>query len=163
MRWNWFILYHWGGYMRLGSLKFFGLFTLGLVGQARIASLGKGTKTSSFPASLILSIFACWFVAQARAVDINGTITEAQSEAVQITTTRAGPEDATRTKAAAEDLETCRQAAEKGDAAAQVTLGKLYESGQGVTKDLREAVKWYREAAENGMPRGSSSLVGVIS
>ena len=77
--------------------------------------------------------------------------------------TEASPEDATRTKAAAEDLETedletCRQAAEKGDAAAQVTLGKLYESSQGVAKDLREAVKWYRKAAEKGNAEGQFKL-----
>jgi hypothetical protein len=36
--------------------------------------------------SLLLWIVACWFVAQARAVDINGTVTGAQGDTVQITT-----------------------------------------------------------------------------
>src|ERR1700686_4259599 len=66
----------------------------------------------------------------------------------------ANPEDAARTKAAAQDVQSCRQAAEKGDATAQVTLGKLNATGQGVPKDLGEAVKWYRKAAEQGNADG---------
>ena len=38
--------------------------------------------------------------------------------------------------------------AEKGDASAQDALGYCYENGLGVTKDLAEAVKWFRKAAE---------------
>ena len=33
-------------------------------------------------------------------------------------------------------------AAEQGDAAAQYNLGLCYEGGEGVTRDLCEAVKW---------------------
>jgi len=36
----------------------------------------------------------------------------------------------------------------KGDAKAQYTLGFFYDNGTGVEKDEKEAVKWYRKAAE---------------
>ncbi|WP_051303065.1 tetratricopeptide repeat protein [Psychromonas aquimarina] len=40
--------------------------------------------------------------------------------------------------------------AEKGDAAAQYTLGWMYESGKGVPKNAQQAVYWYTKAAEQG-------------
>ncbi len=44
--------------------------------------------------------------------------------------------------------------AEQGDASAQFSLGEMYEIGsdffEGVPQDYKEAVKWYREAAEQG-------------
>ena len=43
-----------------------------------------------------------------------------------------------------------RQAAERGDAAAQFDLGRSYELGTGVPKDLEQAAQWYRKAAEQG-------------
>ena len=44
----------------------------------------------------------------------------------------------------------CRHAAEHGYARAQFNLGVRYENGLGVSKDMGEAVKWYRKAAEQG-------------
>ena len=38
--------------------------------------------------------------------------------------------------------------AEQGDAEAQFNLGFCYDDGRGVTKNTKEAVKWYRKAAE---------------
>ena len=43
-----------------------------------------------------------------------------------------------------------RLAAEKGDAEAQFALGRGYELGSGVPKDLEQAAQWYRKAAEQG-------------
>jgi TPR repeat protein len=40
--------------------------------------------------------------------------------------------------------------ADQGNASAQINLGLLHESGQGVTKDLDEAVKLYQKAADQG-------------
>ncbi len=40
--------------------------------------------------------------------------------------------------------------AEQGNAAAQVSLGALYYSGQGVAPDQRQAANWYRKAAAQG-------------
>ena len=41
-----------------------------------------------------------------------------------------------------------RQAAGKGDGVAQSNLGRLYAEGMGVAKDEKEAVKWFKKAAE---------------
>jgi TPR repeat protein len=43
-----------------------------------------------------------------------------------------------------------RKAAEQGIADAQVNLGNMYASGQGVPQDYAAAVSWYRKAAEQG-------------
>lgn len=40
--------------------------------------------------------------------------------------------------------------AEKGDAAAQYTLGWMYESGQGIEKDDKKAALWYTKSAQQG-------------
>jgi len=42
--------------------------------------------------------------------------------------------------------------AEKGDADAQNDIGHSYWSGNGATKDIREAIKWFTKAAEQGHP-----------
>ena len=41
-------------------------------------------------------------------------------------------------------------AAEQGDSDAQSILGIMYDDGQGVVQDYKEAAKWYRLAAEQG-------------
>jgi TPR repeat protein len=43
-----------------------------------------------------------------------------------------------------------RQAAERGDAVAQLWLGRMFYLGLEVAKDYPEAVKWYRKAADQG-------------
>ena len=43
-----------------------------------------------------------------------------------------------------------RISADQGDALAQVSLGVMYDNGQGVTKDYKKAVKWYRLSADQG-------------
>ena len=42
-------------------------------------------------------------------------------------------------------------AAEQGDAYAQFNLALMYDNGQGVPQDDKEAAKWYRLAAEQGL------------
>jgi len=44
----------------------------------------------------------------------------------------------------------CRASAEQGLAEAQLQLGDLYRSGQGVEEDLDVATAWYRKAAQQG-------------
>ncbi len=44
----------------------------------------------------------------------------------------------------------CKRAAERGNAAAQNDLGNKYYNGEGVERDYKEAVKWYRRSAEQG-------------
>lgn len=48
-------------------------------------------------------------------------------------------------------VELYKQAAEGGYALAQYRLGVLYQIGQGVDKDLREARKWFAAAADAGL------------
>jgi hypothetical protein len=45
-------------------------------------------------------------------------------------------------------------AAYEGDTTAQVSLGRCYERGQGVTADLKKARYWYQAAAAQGNPLG---------
>jgi TPR repeat protein len=47
-------------------------------------------------------------------------------------------------------VQTTTRAARKGDAAAQLRLGEMYDLGDGVPQDYTEAVKWYRLSAEQG-------------
>lgn len=49
-------------------------------------------------------------------------------------------------------LEILLPLAEQGNSQAQVTLGIMYDYGQGVDKDPVEAMKWYVKAAEQGIP-----------
>jgi TPR repeat protein len=46
----------------------------------------------------------------------------------------------------------------RGDAAAQLKVGDMYASGDGVPHDYGEAVKWYRLAADQGYAGAQSAL-----
>ena len=48
--------------------------------------------------------------------------------------------------------------AEQGDSEAQYKLGYLYDFGEGVLKDDKEAVKWYTKAAEQGLSKSQYNL-----
>ena len=52
-------------------------------------------------------------------------------------------------------LETLQKKAEAGDASAQFNLGLRYAQGRGVPYDEKEALKWYRKAAEQGHRRSA--------
>ena len=43
-----------------------------------------------------------------------------------------------------------QRAAEQGQKDAQFYLGKMYESGEGLSQDFDQAKKWYQKAADNG-------------
>jgi len=49
-------------------------------------------------------------------------------------------------------LEILKPLAENGDSQAQVTLGIMYDFGNGVAKDPAKAIEWYIKAAEQGIP-----------
>jgi hypothetical protein len=55
-----------------------------------------------------------------------------------------------------------KKAAEKGFANAQYRLGSMYENGQGVPQDYKEAGKWYRLAAEQGNEAAQYNLERMI-
>ncbi len=51
-----------------------------------------------------------------------------------------------------------RASAERGDVFMQWTLGRMYNSGVGVSANAAEAVRWFRAAAERGNEEGQASL-----
>lgn len=51
--------------------------------------------------------------------------------------------------------------AENGDVAAMRNIGHLYRWGQGVEKDVRQAMQWYRKAAEKGFSRAQANLASI--
>jgi hypothetical protein len=57
-------------------------------------------------------------------------------------------------------LDEIRAKAAVGNAAAQVRLADAYDVGAGVKRELAEAIKWYRKAAEQGDAEGEYSLGG---
>jgi len=65
----------------------------------------------------------------------------------------------------AESLDDIRRKAEAGDVRAQLILGYLYDSGEGVPRKHREAVKWWHKAAEQGVASAQKrdSLAKVMS
>ena len=50
----------------------------------------------------------------------------------------------------ADKFEDTLSRAEAGDALAQLILGAMYDEGEGVLEDYKEAAKWTRAAAEQG-------------
>lgn len=58
----------------------------------------------------------------------------------------------------AQDIETMRQSAEKGDLEAQNNLGYSYQKGEGVERDMTQAIFWYKKAAEGGYAKSQSNM-----
>ena len=52
-------------------------------------------------------------------------------------------------------------AAEKGGSDAQYNLGLMYDLGQGTPQNDKEALKWYRKAAEQGYAKAQNNLQGM--
>jgi TPR repeat protein len=65
--------------------------------------------------------------------------------------------------AASPDLNSLRSQAELGDAQAQLALGTAYEQGQGVTRDLEQALRWYQRAAEQGLAEAQYQLAYLLA
>jgi len=59
-----------------------------------------------------------------------------------------------------EQAATTREQAEKGNPLAQLRLAQRLRTGNGLPKNLTQAIKWYRKAAEQGMP-GAQYNLGV--
>ncbi|KAG0245069.1 hypothetical protein BGW41_004326 [Actinomortierella wolfii] len=55
-----------------------------------------------------------------------------------------------------------RKAAENGSAVGQYHLGWMYEHGRGVSKDLEQAIQWYRRAAALGHITAKDRLANLI-
>ena len=55
-------------------------------------------------------------------------------------------------------FESTKANAVRGDASAQFKLGVMYTKGRGVLEDDKEAVKWFRKAAEQGLANAQFNL-----
>jgi TPR repeat protein len=58
----------------------------------------------------------------------------------------------------AQDFQKQKALAEQGNATAQYNLGVMYDKGQGVVQDYKEAGKWYLKAAEQGLAEAQFNL-----
>lgn len=56
------------------------------------------------------------------------------------------------------DLTPLRVQAEAGDPIAMFNLGVHYDAGKGVSRDLKEAAKWYLKSAEAGFAHAQNSI-----
>jgi TPR repeat protein len=65
--------------------------------------------------------------------------------------TASGAEPSATPDSSRQRIEEFRVMAERGDAAAQYNLGVCYHNGDGVEEDAKEAVKWFRKAAAQGL------------
>jgi TPR repeat protein len=56
-----------------------------------------------------------------------------------------------------------RLAAEQGQPSAQAVLGELYETGEGVAKDLEQAGDWYLRAADQGVAQAHCGIARLYA
>lgn len=61
----------------------------------------------------------------------------------------------------AQEVAALRKQAQAGDAASQVSLGRMYLDGKGVPLDMSQGVMWLGKAAEQGHPH-AQYLLGVL-
>lgn len=59
------------------------------------------------------------------------------------------------------EFEKLRRAAETGNAEAQFRLGSAFDSGE--EPDLKRALRWYRQAAEQGLPEAQMEVAGIYA
>lgn len=57
-----------------------------------------------------------------------------------------------------QDITTIRKNAENGDLEAQNTMGYSYQRGEGVPRDMVQAIFWYKKAAESGYAKSQSNM-----
>jgi TPR repeat protein len=77
---------------------------------------------------------------------------------IRIKESGGGRSDAWKKKHYKEAVKYYRMAANQGHAEAQLSLGRIYSSGDGVSQDGKEAVKWYHKAADQGIARAKYEL-----
>jgi TPR repeat protein len=86
-------------------------------------------------------------------------IAEGQKRASEFKPPEIPSPDALPGEASSELLANLRAKAESGDAKAQNELGETLSAGKpGVAKNAVEAVKWFRQAAEQNLPAAQSNL-----
>jgi hypothetical protein len=108
---------------------------------ARWRLLGRFLYVLHIVATVPLTIWGGAIAAKKNAQDLNQPVTSKNSE----------PD----TKTTSDELE---HFASVGDAPSQYKLAKRYAEGEGVKRELSEAVKWFLKAAEQGNPDAQSTL-----
>ena len=63
--------------------------------------------------------------------------------------------------AAGNEAEMVEKMAEQGVPMAQYMLGMMYEHGDGVTRNLQEAIKWYEKSADGGIAMAGERLAAL--
>ncbi|GLR89752.1 SEL1-like repeat protein [Bradyrhizobium iriomotense] len=69
-----------------------------------------------------------------------------------------GAQDAANQKNEALGVSYIKALAERGNASAQLAMGDFYKTGHVVEVNAKQAVYWYRKAAEQGNPEGNTRL-----
>ena len=72
-------------------------------------------------------------------------------------------EDEAASEAEIKQFNQTKSKAQRGDANAQFTLGENFANGWGVNKDSKEAMKWYRKAANQGHKKAEKAVEQIIS
>ena len=54
------------------------------------------------------------------------------------------------------------KAANRGDSIAQYNLAYMYENGEGIEKDIDQAIYWYKKAAEQGDKEAQKELKKIL-
>jgi TPR repeat protein len=70
---------------------------------------------------------------------------------------------ATNANAVAKSIEETRAKAEKGDALAQLELGRCYIYGKGVPQSYEDGVKWIRKGVEQNVPASKQCLAACYA
>lgn len=60
-------------------------------------------------------------------------------------------------------MATFKQLALEGDALSQLYLGSMYERGEGVATNIREAIRWYQSSAAQGNVDAQMNLAEIYS
>ncbi len=93
---------------------------------------------------------------------LNGCISGPDAEKESAAKASRSPEKAAlETQKTRSKYETVRQQASQGEAAAQLELGTMYETGSNVRKDFTKAMQWYARAAEQGVADAQIKLAAM--
>ncbi|KAF9129859.1 hypothetical protein BG015_004088 [Linnemannia schmuckeri] len=105
--------------------------------------------------NVILDVVVGCELAAVDAASLQRTVQDWSLSTPQPTPTTNTPQDFS-----AKDLRQTMVAANQGDMEAQIALGDRYKKGEGVTRDLKAAMGWYRKAAEGaqGHPRAQYNI-----
>jgi putative methionine-R-sulfoxide reductase with GAF domain len=119
-----------------------------------IPGLSRSRNGLLIAAAVTLVFVILWLIATWDGRTPHTTVAPAQAQQ-QVATTK--PQSASAT-APANDLQTMLRLAEQGDPIAQFAVGARYATGEDVSQDYAEAVRWFSKAAEQGHVPAQATL-----